>query len=132
MNEQPNSIKQFVRQVLGCTCPEEVFEQIEDRQVQSTASPHTRTITIGNRLLIYIWKADDSDDLVPGISAMLADGKKERDARGFNRFRAVFAVENPQTIQPQINLCFSQFKGSDDRIHIHVVSVNKLKDFELE
>jgi len=128
LNEQPASIKKFVRHVLGCTCPDRVFERIEDREVESTDSPHTRTITVGGRLLIYIWRVDASDDLKQGISSMLAAGKKERDARGLNRFRAVLAVENPQTIQLQVEFCFSQFKDSDDRMHIHIVSVDELKD----
>jgi hypothetical protein len=122
-------IKKFVRHVLGCTCPDRVFEQIEDRTVPPSASPHTRSITVGNRLLIYIWKADASVDLRQGISAMLAAGKKDREARGLNRFRGVLAVEDPQTIQLQADLCFSQFEGCDDRMHIHVVPVDELKDF---
>jgi len=96
--------------------------------VQPADSPHTRTITVGGRLLIYIWQVDNSADLAQDIAAMLAAGKKERDARGLNRFRAVLAVENPQTIQLQANLCFSQFKDRDDRMHIHVVAVDVLKD----
>lgn len=112
--------------MLGCTCPDKVFEQIEDRRVQPTDSPHTRTITVGGRLLIYIWKVDASDDLQQGVAAMLAAGKEERDARGLNRFRAVLATDNSQTMQLQADFFFSQFKGSDDRMHIHVVSVDEL------
>lgn len=122
-------MKRFVRDILGCTCPERVFEQIEDQRVQSKASPHTRTIIVGGRLLIYIWEVDGSDDLRHGISAMLAAGRRERDTRGLNRFRAVLAVESPETVLPQANLILAQFKGSDDRMHIHVVPVDTLKDF---
>ena len=122
-------IKKFVQNVLGCTCPDKVFEQIEDRHVLSSSSPHSRSITIGGRLLIYVWKADKLMDLQQGLFAMLHTGKKERDARGLNRFRAVLAVETPHTVTTRANLYFSLFEGKDDRMHIHVVPLNSLKNF---
>ena len=54
-----DSIKDFVQNILGCICPDKVFEHIEDRRVASLSSPHTRCITIGGRLLIYIWNIRD-------------------------------------------------------------------------
>jgi hypothetical protein len=122
-------IKSFVQNVLGCTCPDEVFEQIEDRMVAPTSSPHTRSITIGGRLLIYVWEVDGLKELQEGLPAMLETGKKERDERGLNRFRAVLAVENHQTAAPQANLYFSLFEGKDDRMHLHVVARDALKGF---
>jgi hypothetical protein len=123
------SIKKFVQNVLGCTCPDKVFERIEDSHVQLSASPHTRSIAIGGRLLIYVWQVNDLEQLQEGILALLETGKNERDARGFNRFRAVLAVENPQTVEPQAELCFTLFEGKDDRMHIHVIPVDDLKNF---
>ena len=52
-------IKKFVQNVLGCTCPDKVFEQIEDNHVLPSMSPHSRSISIGGRLLIYVWKVED-------------------------------------------------------------------------
>ena len=121
-------MKRFVRDILGCTCPDEVFERIEDRRVQPAVSPHTRAIIVGGRLLIYIWAVDGPDDLRQGISAMLAAGRQERDQRGLNRFRAVLAVDSPEAILPQANRFFSQCKDRDDRMHIHVVQVDALKN----
>jgi hypothetical protein len=121
-------IKKFVQNVLGCTCPNKVFEQVEDRHVPPSSSPHTRSITIGGKLLIYIWEVDEKE-LQEGILAMLETGKKERDARGLNRFRAVLAVKTPQAVAPRANQYFSLFEGKDDRMHIHVVPVNDLKNF---
>ena len=123
-------IKRFVQNVLGCNCPDEVFKQIEIRNVQSPTSPHTRNITIGGRLLIYIWKADERKEIQEGLIAMLEAGKRERDARGLNRFRAVLAVEHPQTLESQINYHFSQFENKDEGLHIHVIHVNDLKNFQ--
>jgi len=127
--EKQFPIKFFVQNVLGCTCPDKVFEQIEDRLVWLSSSPHTRSITIGGRLLIYVWEVDKAKELQEDLFAMLATGKKERDAHGLNRFRAVLAAETPHIVEPQANLCFSLFEGKDDRMHIHVVPVSDLKNF---
>ena len=123
-----NSIKGFVQNVLGCTCPDKVFEQIEDRIVVSASSPHTRTITIGGRLLIYVWEADDPVDLKRDLFAMLKTGRKERDDRGLNRLRAVLGVENPQNVALRVEQYFPLFADKDDRMHVHVVSLQNLKN----
>ena len=122
-------IKKFVQNVLGCTCPDTVFEQIEDRCVRSSASPHTRSITIGGRLLIYVWEVDGLEDLQEGLLKMLKTGKNERDERGLNRFRAVLVADTPQIAAPGVNLYFSRFQDKDDRMHIHIVSRNDFKGF---
>ncbi|KPK22713.1 MAG: hypothetical protein AMJ61_16925 [Desulfobacterales bacterium SG8_35_2] len=122
-------IKKFVRQVLGCTCPDKVFEQIEDKHVAPAVSPHTRVITIGGRLLIYIWEANEPGQFKEKLPAMLAAGRKERNERGLNRFRAVLATdETNQNIAAEAALYFSQFAGRDDRMHLHVVPQNALSD----
>jgi hypothetical protein len=121
-------IKDFVQNILGCTCPDKVFEQIEDRKVVPSFSPHTRCITIGGRLLVYIWKVEGSIKLKENLYAMLEAGKKERDERSLNRFRAVLATEVPLHIANQVQLYFSQYAGRDDRIHMHVVSSEALQN----
>jgi hypothetical protein len=123
------NIKKFVRQILGCTCPDKVFEQIEDRRSVSSASPHTRSITIGGRLLIYIWEVDEAEHFKKNFLAMLAAGRKERDEHGLNRFRAVLAVdEMPHGIAAEADLYFSLFAGRDDRMHLHVIPSSLLQN----
>ena len=123
-------IKNFVQNVLGCTCHDKVFEQIEDNHVLPSISPHSRSISIGGRLLIYVWKVEDRlEELQENLLAMLEAGKKERDANGLSRFRAVLAVESPQIIASKADFYFSRFQGKDDRMHIHVISLHTLKNF---
>jgi hypothetical protein len=124
-----NPIKDFVQNVLGCTCPDKVFKQIEHRVVDSAFFPHTRSITIGGRLLIYVWEADGPVDLQQGLVAMLKTGKEERDERGLNRFRVVLAVKDPQNVAPLAAQYFSLFTDRDDRMHMHVVPLQKLQIF---
>ncbi len=45
-------IKHFVRDTLGCTCPEAVFKEIEFQK--ETGELWERKIHVGGRLLIYI------------------------------------------------------------------------------
>ena len=64
-------IKAFVQDVLGCGCAEEVFEIIDLRQETMAGTPYDR-INIGNRLLIYIFRTDDTEFVkkeLPGSSA---------------------------------------------------------------
>jgi hypothetical protein len=119
---EKQSVKDFVRHVLGCTCSDHPFEQIDDQQVLSNTSPHTRSITIGGKLLIHIWEPDGPNQLADGVAAILAAGKKERDQRNMNRFRAILVTKKPATIQFQADLCFSEFKELDDRMHLHVIA----------
>lgn len=121
-------IKAFVQDILGCTCPDNVFEQIEDRKVAPSFSPHTRSITIGGRLLVYIWDVKESQKLKENLFALLEAGKKERDERSLNRFRAVLSTDDPLHVASQAQLYFSRYAGSDERIHLHVVSSDDLQD----
>ena len=120
------SIKNFVRHILGCKCPDNVFEHIEDQRVTADISPHTRTIIIGRKLLLYVWEVNNPDQLQEGIPAILAAGKEERDELGLNRFRAVLAADNAGAIKNRAELYFSQCKGLDNRMHLHVVDRNDL------
>jgi len=116
------SIKNFVRNILGCTCPDNVFEQIDDQQVSSNISPHTRSITIGGKLLLYIWEVGSPNQLEEGIPAILAAGKEARNELGLNRFRAILVTGDPSTIKSRADLCFSQFSDLDEKMHLHVIS----------
>jgi hypothetical protein len=116
------SIKSFVQEVLGCTCPDQVFEQIEDRQASSHTSPQTRSIAIGGKLLVYIWEVDDTSKLTENIYSLLESGRKERDQRGLNRFRLVLATEDTRTIKTRAELDFSRFKDLDENMHLHVIA----------
>ena len=120
-------IKSFVRETLGCSCPADVFEQIEDRLVQHPTSPHTRVITIGGRLLIFIWIVTDARHFRENLLAMLAAGRKERDENALNRFRAVLAVAGEASnLAAEAESVFAKFPQSDDRMHLHVISRENL------
>ena len=63
-----------------------------------------------------------ADQIQQGIPAILAAGRKARDELGLNRFRAILVTDNPSTINSQADLCLSQFRDLDEKMHLHVVS----------
>ncbi len=116
-------IKRFVRETLGCGCPEEVFRDIEClRQVRLGPDIVLRSaITVGSRLLIYVAEAG-AEDMPDGIlGLLLSAGRRERDRRGLNRFRLVLLMDENSPIRDGIERTFDGLKGRDDRLHLHVV-----------
>ena len=117
-------IKHFVKETLGCTCPDEVFGQIECRRCHSLDPqlPACSRVLIGNRLLIYLWEVADAEDLSKHLARILACGKKERDDRGYNRFRLVVSTRQPEKLRDTAQKIFKPLAANDEKLHLHVVS----------
>ncbi|MHC4432527.1 MAG: hypothetical protein ACYTBS_11870 [Planctomycetota bacterium] len=123
-----SSIKRFAKETLGCACPDEVFEQIEcDEGCTLDATlPICNRLLIGNRLLIYLWEAADAEDLSKHLARILACGKKERDDRGYNRFRLVVSTLRPEELQDTAQKVFKPLAANDEKLHLHVVSKEEM------
>jgi hypothetical protein len=121
-------IKDFVQHTLGCSCPDKVFDQIVEKPVTPSASPHSKSFVIGNKLLINIWYVRETAGLRKNLMAMLAAGRMERDAHGLGRFRAVVAADRDmELIEKEAKACLDGFPGRDSRIHIHVVPAEDVR-----
>jgi hypothetical protein len=133
MQEQ---IISFVRNTLGCGCPDEVFRKIEceeDVAIDTGITVDYR-INVGDRLLIYVVQGNDfrvDDD--PWNEKKLGDiveaGKEERDGKGFNRFRLVLAGEgngNSTDAAADAALLFEGLECVDDRIHLHIIPSDEI------
>ena len=114
----PHGIKEFVRDTLGCTCPEEVFLHME---YLPDSRPDVKQMTIGNRLLIIIWKTSDTHQITEHLFDMISDSIKQRDQRGLNRVRMVIAVKDVDTISDIAESIFQGHPGKDEKTHVHVV-----------
>ena len=121
-NEQ--NIMEFVRHTLGCACPDEVFDQIEYQDGDGLANTYTRSITLGERLLIYIWETNDPSRIEGNLPAILLSGKDERDRRGLNRFRIVIATDDVERIGSIAQRVFRDLSDKDKKVHLHVVSMH--------
>lgn len=119
-----DKVKEFVRNALGCQCPEEVFEKIEvDSEVKVAGYTVERRINVGDRLLIYIVDGDKLSE--EDLKRLVIAGKEERDNRDFNRFRLVVMSDG----KGEANLVGLQelVKGYE-KVHLHVIS-KSLIDF---
>jgi hypothetical protein len=115
------NIKTFVRQTLGCGCPEEVFEYI-DCQTNITLNDIMlrNRINIGNRLLIYIVEVNKGDSLKNVLPFFINMGKKEKDDLKFNRFRLVLASDNIDETKKAAEDIFKTI-DRDEKVHLHVI-----------
>lgn len=118
------NIVDFVRHTLGCGCPDEVFDQIECQNGDSQTNIYTRSITLGGRLLIYIWETNDSSIIETSLPAILVHGKNERDRRGLNRLRVVIATDDVDHIGSIAQRIFRDLSDKDEKVHLHVVHIH--------
>jgi hypothetical protein len=116
------AIKAFIRNTLGCGCPEKVLRLVDCR-------PHVRlsdevslafAITIGDRLLVYVTERDAVLD-EGHLAFLVSRGKKERDARGLNRFRLAVAADDA-AIREGLMRKFDELGDRDEKIHLHLIT----------
>jgi hypothetical protein len=112
----------FVKQSLGCNCPEEVFSHIECwSDIPCSGIVLDTRINVGNRLLIYIVTVNEPDSLWRMLPVLVTAGKKERDGAGFNRFRLVLASDNINAIEKEAEKIFNSL-NEDEKIYLHTLS----------
>jgi hypothetical protein len=113
--------EEFVRKTLGCACPDEVFKKIEYGEVNPAEGIRVQTITVGGRLLVYIWVVRDPALLETGFLSLVAAGKEERDRRGLNRIRVVLATGDLDSVRSAAEALFNGFEAKDEKVHLHIV-----------
>ena len=115
-----NPIEHFVRGTLGCQCPEEVFQSISiDRVGTADDATSCTRLLVGNRLLIYVLDAASFGLAESALADLVARGRRERDARGYNRFRLVIACDEPASASTGFQNAFNEAAGDDERAHLH-------------
>ena len=117
------AIKDFVRNTLGCNCPEEVFQYIDCRtaaNIDANIVP-AYEINIGNRLLIFAAAIDEVDSLRPVLSKLVRAGINKRDEMKFNRFRLVLLSDGDNDIAWQASEIFDSLT-TDEKAHLHVIN----------
>jgi hypothetical protein len=121
----------FIKEGLGCGCPDEVFSYIhvERKPDAFQGLPIDYLITIGDRLLVAICVSVMlSDELGVDIRKSLVVGRELRDRKGFNRFRLVVTSEEADmaaAIQNQL----AGITRLDDNVHLHVVRPSVIPRF---
>ena len=118
---QTDEITRFVRGTLGCQCPDDVFQSIviEQQRTPDNSAPFTRLL-VGNRLLIYLLRSSSTAAVPDTLAALARQGRAERDAEGYNRFRLVMVSHDPSAPSAARSI-FEHVVGHDEKAHLHVM-----------
>lgn len=116
------AVERLVRGSLGCTCPGEVFERIEEGQAAlPNLAGAVRRIAIGGRLLVYLIEANDAAQALARLPVWLSAGRAERDAACMNRLRLVVLADEPGPLDQALRAGFDALPDRDERTHLHVL-----------
>ncbi len=116
------AVTRFVREVIGCNCPDEVFRHIEIQRRSSAvkACPTDCELRIGGRLLIVV-TSEPVSRLSTHLAEIIAEGKRARDESKFNRFRLVVQTRNSDRESDELFQAFESLSHKDERTHVHVL-----------
>jgi hypothetical protein len=115
-------IKVFVKNTLGCSCPEKVFEKIEvSRLLTLEHEKQITRIVVGDTLLIYVIRPELPGNFVDSVEAIGLAGKNDRDTNNYNRFRLVVSGFEDDGQQEKVAGRFSHVFNTDEKMHIHCV-----------
>jgi hypothetical protein len=125
-----SGIERFVRDTLGCGCPDEVFDSISIRKIPTVAgrSAHTELL-VGSRLLIQVLEAPRDTSDAGWLERVVADGRAVRDRNGYNRYRLVLVVPAPGGTaidRNDLSNRFARASTGDDRAHLHLLTSDQL------
>jgi hypothetical protein len=127
-------LERFVRETLGCTCPDEVFEQVEIGEGSPLPDGgRVRRIAIGGRLLIYLVDGVPVDAVDRDIRGWTLSGRIDRDGAGMNRFRLVIGLDGLSgSDADRIKGAFAAAcDEGDDRMHLHLVEPDSIRTLHL-
>ncbi|MBN2428868.1 MAG: hypothetical protein JXK94_11085 [Deltaproteobacteria bacterium] len=124
------TLKAFVQEVLGCGCPEEVFENMSCRKEYFSKTEGT-LIDVGGRLLVFLWQMTDSTEVLEELKDILKAGLAKRDTQGFNRLRLVLLAENTAQSMPDPQAKFLELIAKDTKVHFHILKPETVPTFIL-
>jgi hypothetical protein len=106
----------LVRGLLGCTCPDEIFDHYQVRK-QIFRSLSLIEVIMGDRLLVWIIDGGKVPDAGEALGQLLKAGLAERERRGLNRFRLVVVGDFPSWEERWAHLA----EEMDPKVHLHVL-----------
>ncbi len=126
MDSESESIRFFVKNILGCQCSDDVFRSIK-REAKVKLEPEImvdHVLVIGNRLLIFLFMLSNhaSDNLEQILPKLIAHGRARRDKELLNRFRLVLISKNPHELETAATKIFNETIGTDEKTHLHILS----------
>jgi hypothetical protein len=120
-------IEHFVRDTLGCRCPDEVFRSVSIEPSSATGiAPAALRVSVGGRLLIHVVALPPDAAAGSWIERLAGDGMSQRDRAGFNRFRLVLVASANAEVPADLALRFARAAGGDERAHLHLAALDDL------
>lgn len=120
-------LERFVRDILGCGCPDTVFEHVIRARgpLWAGGNQAAEWIGLGGRLLVAVVDRDAAAGLHAGLAAACTEGLRRRDAGGFNRFRLV-VPSIPGLDRAALEQAFAPHGAANERLHLHLVAPEDL------
>jgi len=126
-------IKVFVKNTLGCGCPEKVFEKIDVSELLTVEhEKEIIRIVVGDTLLIYVICPEPPGDFVGSVESIGLAGKTDRDSNSYNRFRLVISGFEDGAQQAKVSERFLKSFNMDDKMHIHFVNQELLEGLGID
>jgi len=120
--EETGELIRFVRETLGCGCPDEVVAR-----TRVDSSDHGEPgLDVGGRLLVRVLPTNDLERLVEAFPETVARLRAERDRRGFNRLRLVLAPPGSEVAVERLGAIIDGLAAADDRVHLHAAGTGDL------
>lgn len=113
-------IKNFVRESLGCACPDNVFENITVTERSDIFSAGCTVYEIGGRLFVAVFVPVAWQDMTARLGQLVDAGKQYRDQHGYNRFRLVIVTENNDA-EKHLQVAYDSLPNIDGKTHLHVI-----------
>jgi len=126
MDINEKSLKNFVKFTLGCQCPDDVFNSIQQKhqlKIKNSIILDSEFI-IGNRLLIIIVKLVKLEEIQAFLPKIIEYGLTKRNENSLNRFRLVLFSNSPKTVEPVLEKLFAKLTEGDERVHLHILNEN--------
>jgi hypothetical protein len=126
----PPDLIHFIKDVLGCTCPDEVLADIQVVPDPDgfAGLPVDFLLRVGGRLLVGICAPDTPGAVGALLSRCFAAGRALRDAEGFNRFRLVVVSSDPDQDANPLRAAFDGLPMRDGKLHLHVITRPELPE----
>lgn len=125
-------IKVFVKNTLGCSCPEKVFEKIDVSELLTVEhEKEVIRIVVGDTLLIYVIRPEPGN-FVDSVESIGLVGKTDRDSNSYNRFRLVISGFEDGAQQAKVSERFLKSFNMDDKMHIHFVNQELVEGLSID
>jgi hypothetical protein len=126
----PPDLIHFIKDVLGCACPDEVLADIQVVPDPDgfAGLPVNFLLRVGGRLLVGICASGSPGAVAELLPRCFAAGRALRDAEGFNRFRLVVVSSDVDQDANLLRAVFDDLPMRDEKLHLHAITRSELPE----